>query len=174
LLSLWDDVFALVERGQAVPDQGRGGTMSRQAARWVGSRLPEIMVMAYRWAGGDREERDVRTLTSSFTGWAPPPTAEFGAVEVVLASLVCDQLLQLLDHGVVELHGPGLDVTPPLIPGATLRQRQAMRMATTPGIFVRLTPLGRWAVHEVLCQEGAEAPASLSPAGARSMVTSLS
>jgi hypothetical protein len=164
--SLWDDLFTLVERGRSVPEHGRatGGALSQRLASWIETCLPEIMVTLYRWAGGEGVERDVVTLTSVLVenehGPAPDP-AEPGqaAIHATLAAVICGQLARLVEHGVLELHGPGvaaIDTSP--IGGATGHHSHAVLMAVTPEVFVRLTPLGRWAMTDVLVQEGALAP----------------
>jgi hypothetical protein len=72
---------------------------------------------------------------------------------------LCTSLERLVQHGALEVSGPGLAESATLLTrvplGLTVR---AFLMAGRPGIRVRLTPLGRWAIREELRAEGAEAP----------------
>jgi hypothetical protein len=118
-------------------------------------------VTLYRWAAGEGVERDVVTLTSVLVENEHGPTLNPGepeqaAVHATLAAVICGQLVRLIEHGVLELHGPGVAaIDASSIGGATGHHLHAVLMAVTPEVFVRLTPLGRWAMTDVLVQEGA-------------------
>lgn len=164
--SLWDDLFTLVERGRSVPGHARatGGALSQRLASWIETCLPEIMVTLYRCAGGEELERDVMTLTSvlvenTYGTMLDPAEPELAMAHATFAAVICGQLVRLVEHGVLELHGPGVAaIDTSSIGGATGHHLRAVLMAVTPEVFVRLTPLGRWAMNDVLVQEGALAP----------------
>lgn len=85
-----------------------------------------------------------------------PGEPEQAAVHATLAAVICGQLARLVEYGVLELHGPGVAaIDTSSIGGATGHHLHAVLMAVTPEVFVCLTPLGRWAMTDVLVQEGA-------------------
>jgi hypothetical protein len=122
------------------------------------------MVTLYRWAGGEGDERDVMTMTSvlvenTYGTTLDSAKPEQAAVHATFAVVICGQLVRLVEHGVLELHGLGVAaIDTSSIGGAAGHHLHAVLMAVTPEVLVRLTPLGRWAMADVLIQEGALAP----------------
>jgi hypothetical protein len=125
-----------------------------------------MLVALYRSAALDQDELvfdlispPVEKLLGS-SGLALRGEDETELVEASLRFALCLPLDQLIDHGALQLSGPGSSEleTAPKRTGGGLPTRVVV-MASSSRIRTRLTPLGRWGLREALLAEGAEAPA---------------
>jgi hypothetical protein len=174
VLDLWLEVFLLVEFGLVVPEEARTGKNAENAATFLAARgcTPGMMVGLYRAAARDQDQLVVDLITPHRehlmqalrrTRW---DVEEAELVDVSLRFVLALPLGQLIEHGALQLRGPGSEslATAPRAATGGLTVRTVL-LASSDRIRTLLTPLGRWAMREALLAEGAEVPAAELLAG---------
>lgn len=176
VLSLWQQVLDLVETCREIPEEAPASARTTLSLLSTMTRycVPEMMASLYRSASGDQDQQ-VDDLISPHVQehlerLIPAPEdddedeEEEEEKEMAITALklrMCLSLDRLIEHGVLELSGPGLAeldaVSQPETQGLPMR---AILMGTSDQLRLRLTPLGRWGIRESLRADGAEAPAS--------------
>jgi hypothetical protein len=183
VLELWRQVFVLVESSQELPEEAlvEKTDSADEFLEVIQRCVTEIMVSLYRSAALDQDRLLVDLISPYLDDFLEYSRSVFddeedeededegGEEEVLEAALrvgLCLPLDRLTEHGVVELSAPDLGGFPVSsgfeTHGLPLR---TFVMASSDQVWIRLTPLGRWAMREALNAEGAEAPAIESDSG---------
>jgi hypothetical protein len=169
VLDLWREVFALVNAGRVVPEETITGKNAANTAVYAVARrcTPAITVDLYRSAALDQDDLVIDLIAPHLDRMQEGSRLErldvdeAELLDVSLRFALCLPLEKLVDHGALQLSGPGSQelVTAPRFTALGLPTR-TVELAASSGIQTRLTPLGLWAMREALLAEGAEAPAA--------------
>lgn len=192
-LGLWRDVFTLLVTAGEIPEEApRQQTgMPPKMLPWMRTSLATILNALYQAAAEDRHLPAAALVTSRTdaflrgtrpgAGLAFPPSLDddpdpmdeqaFAATGTRMTDLAMRIALgvalgRLADHGILDLHWPrGATAALPVISNDL--PDTALQIACDDQAHLALTPLGRWAMHEQLTAEGANAPATQGPAAQR-------
>lgn len=188
-LSLWRDVFAMLVTAGEIPEEAprRRTGLHPKILPWMRTNLATILSTLYQAAAEDRHLPAVALVTSRtdayLRGTRPgagltlhpdldddlDPLDEQALVatgtrmsDLAMRIALGLALGRLADHGVLDLHWPrGVTSALPVVSDDL--PATALQIACDDQAHLALTPLGRWAMHEQLTAEGANAPATPAP-----------